>query len=201
MLQVITELTKRSREEFIGSREFPLPVYRAMIYKRLHDAGCSTLRIGKLVGKDHATILHGIKTLKAYLDTPDKDVLDMCFRFEQKMKQLKTDTTMSKLFFTEVSYAGGLRKVEADIWPTITETFRHSVVAEEHLETLKANLEELVGKRAAELKVKVVPVTLSPAWDNLKNATLPRFLSVGRITVMLTEVRHIIGKDNEEAGV
>jgi len=201
MLQAITELTKRSREEFLGSREFPLPVYRAMIYKRLHDAGCSTPRIGKLLGKNHATILHGIKTLKAYLDTPDKDVLDMCFRFEQKMKQPKTNTTMSKLFFTEVSFAGGLRKVEADIWPTMTETFHHSIVAEEHLETLKANLEQLVEKRAAELKVKAVPVALSPEWSKLKDATLPRFLSVGRINVMLTEVRRVIGKDNEEAAV
>ena len=108
---------------------------------------------------------------------------------------------MSKLFFTEVSFAGGLRKVEADIWPTMTETFRHSIVAEEHLETLKANLEQLVEKRAAELKVKAVPVTLSPEWDKFKDATLPRFLSVGRINVTLTEVRHVISKDNEEAAV
>lgn len=200
MLQAITELTKRSREELLGSREFSLPVYRAMIYKRLYDAGCSTPRIGKLLGKSHATILHGIKTLKAYFDAPDKDVLEICQNFEIALQPKKTND-MSKLFFTEVSFAGGMRKVEADIWPTMIETFRHAIVAEEHLETLKANLEQLVEQRAAELKVKAVPVTLSPEWDKLKDATLPRFLSVGRITVTLTEVRRVIGKDNEEAAV
>ena len=106
---------------------------------------------------------------------------------------------MSKLFFTDISYSGGLRKVEADIWPTMTETFRHSLVAEEHLEILKRNIEELIEKRAAELKVKPVPVVLSDSWEKLKDASLPRFLSVGRITVTLTEIRHTIGQTDKKA--
>ena len=198
MIAKMTEATKLTREEFITSREFPLPIYRAIIYKRLHEQGCSTVRIGKLLGKNHATILHSLKNLDAYLAIPDKDVLDICFRFEQYLKQPKT-SDMSKLFFTDISYSGGLRKVEADIWPTMTETFRHSLVAEEHLEILKRNIEELIEKRAAELKVKPVPVVLSGAWDKLKDASLPRFLSVGRITVTLTEIRHTIGQTDKKA--
>ena len=198
MLGVLTELTGYTREQVMASREFPLPIYRSMMYKRLHEQGLSTPRIGKLLGKDHATILHGIKTLNAYLDTPDKVVLDMCFLFEQRLKQPKQQD-MSKLFFTEISYSGGLRKVEADIWPTMTETFRHALVAEEHLDTLKRNVEELIAKRAAALKVKPVPVVLSGAWDKFKDASLPRFMSAGRITVTLTEVRNVIGQTPKRA--
>ena len=197
MLRVMTNLAGVSREKFLNSREFPLPQYRAIIYKRLHERGLSTIRIGQLFGKNHATVLHGIKYLDDLLEVSDKEIVELTIRFEEQMKQPKI-MTMSKLFFTEISYSGGMRKVESDIWPTMTETFRHSIVAEEQLEMLKANLEELVEKRAAELKVKPVPVTLSPAWDRLKDATLPRFLSVGRITVTLTEVRHVIGKDKDE---
>ena len=185
MIAILAEAAKLTREQFLTSREFPLPIYRALIYKRLHEQGCSTVRIGKLLGKNHATILH-------------KDVLDICFRFEQYLKQPKPKD-MSKLFFTDISYSGGLRKVESDIWPTMTETFRHSLVAEEHLDILKRNIEELIEKRAAELKVKPVPVVLSDAWEKLKDVSLPRFLSVGRITVTLTEVRHTIGQTEKQA--
>ena len=198
MIAKMTEATKLTREEFITSREFPLPIYRAIIYKRLHEQGCSTVRIGKILGKNHATVIHSIKNLEAYLMMPDKKILDICICFDEFMKQPKT-SDMSKLFFTDISYSGGLRKVEADIWPTMTETFRHSLVAEEHLEILKRNIEELIEKRAAELKVKPVPVVLSGSWDKLKDASLPRFLSVGRITVTLTEIRHTIGQTDKKA--
>lgn len=198
MITILAEAAKLTREQFLTSREFPLPIYRALIYKRLHEQGCSTVRIGKLLGKNHATILHSLKNLEAYLAIPDKDVLDICFRFEQYLKQPKP-LDMSKLFFTDISYSGGLRKVESDIWPTMTETFRHSLVAEEHLEILKRNVEELIEKRAAELNVKPVPVVLSDPWDKLKDVSLPRFLSVGRITVTLTEVRNVIGQTDKKA--
>ena len=198
MIAKMTEATKLTREEFITSREFPLPIYRAIIYKRLHEQGCSTVRIGKILGKNHATVIHSIKNLEAYLTMPDKKILDIFFCFDDFMKQPKLND-MSKLFFTDISYSGGLRKVEADIWPTMTETFRHSLVAEEHLEILKRNIEELIEKRAAELKVKPVPVVLSGSWDKLKDASLPRFLSVGRITVTLTEIRHTIGQTDKKA--
>ena len=198
MTAILTDAANLTRKQFMTSREFPLPIYRAFMYKRLHEQGCSTVKIGKLLGKNHATVLHSLKTLESYLAIPDKEVLDIAFRFEQYMKQPKPKD-MSKLFFTEISYSGGLRKVEADIWPTMTETFRHALVAEEHLETLKRNIEELIERRAAELKVKPVPVVLSGAWDKLKDVSLPRFLSVGRITVTLTEIRHTIGQTEKQA--
>lgn len=198
MIAALTDAAHLTREQFMTSREFPLTIYRALIYKRLHEQGCSTVRIGKLLGKNHATVLHSLKTLEAYLAIPDKAVLDICAHFEQLMKQPKQED-MSKLFFTEISYSGGLRKVEADIWPTMTETFRHALVAEEHLDTLKRNVEDLIEKRAAALKVKPVPVVLSGAWDKFKDASLPRFMSAGRITVTLTEVRNVIGQTPQRA--
>ena len=203
MFEVMRRLTNTEPSKALKSREFPLPIYRAVIYDRLYTSGCTTTFIGRIFQKEHATIIHAIKMLHELQEVRDRDALDICANFELELNKPKanTNSTMSKLFFTEISYAGGMRKVEADIWPTMTETFRHSIVAEENLEKLKANLEELVERRAAELKVKAVPVTLSPAWDKLKEATLPRFLSVGRINVTLTEVRHVIGKDNEEAAV
>ena len=50
MTSVLAEAAKLTREQFLTSREFPLPIYRALIYKRLHEQGCSTVRIGKLLG-------------------------------------------------------------------------------------------------------------------------------------------------------
>lgn len=195
-------LTQYDKRKCLESREYPLPIYRAVIYEKLYNDGFTKTQIGKVFGKSHCTVMHSLEILREFREVGDKKVLELCMDYEIELNKPKTKTNdMSKLFFTEVSFAGGMRKVEADIWPTMIETFRHSIVAEEHLETLKANLEQLVEKRAAELKVKAVPVTLSPEWDKLKDATLPRFLSVGRITVTLTEVRHVIGKDNEEAAV
>lgn len=194
-------LTQYDKEKCLASREYPLPIYRAIIYEKLYNDGFSKNQIGKVLGKSHCTVMHSLDVLRELREIGDKKVLELCADYEIELNKPTKTNDMSKLFFTEVSFAGGLRKVEADIWPTMTETFRHAIVAEEHLETLKANLEQLVERRAAELKVKAVPVTLSPEWKKLKDATLPRFLSVGRITVTLTEVRRVIGKDNEEAAV
>ena len=201
LFKVMRVLTKTAPSKALRSRAFPYPIYRAVMYDRLYKEGFSTCRIGSAFGKDHCTVRHAILKLHELLEVGDKEVTAIYNSFNAEIEQLTKTNDMSKLFFTEVSFAGGMRKVEADIWPTMTETFRHAIVAEEHLETLKANLEQLVEKRAAELKVKAVPVTLSPEWNKLKDATLPRFLSVGRITVTLTEVRRVIGKDNEEAAV
>lgn len=201
-LDVMLSLTQYDKQKCLESREYPLPIYRAVIYEKLYNDGFSKTQIGKAFGKSHCTVIHSLDLLRELREIGDKKVLELCMDYEIELNKPKAKTNdMSKLFFTEVSFAGGQRKVEADIWPAMIETFRHAIVAEEHLETLKANLEQLVEKRAAELKVKAVPVTLSPEWDKLKAATLPRFLSVGRITVTLTEVRRVIGKDNEEAAV
>ena len=198
MSDILTDKAGLTFEQFMTSREFPLPIYRALMYKRLHSQGCSIARIGRLYGKNHATVIHSLKTLESYLAIPDKEVLEITYRFEQYMKQTKTEN-MSKLFFTEISYSGGLRKVEADIWPTMTDTFRHALVHEEALDALKRNVEQLIEQRAAELKVKPVPVVLSGAWDKFKDASLPRFMSAGRITVTLTEVRNVIGQTPQRA--
>ena len=193
-------LTKKAPGVALRSREFPLPIYRAVMYDKLYNEGFSTVRIGQQFGKDHATVLHSIKQLHKLQEVGDRAVLEVCKNFEIELQKPKTKTNenMGKLYFTTISFAGGLRKVEKELWPTMADTFRNAIVEEEQLESLKANLEESVKTRAEELKVKPVTVALSPKFDKLKGASLPRFLSVGRITVTFTEVRHIIGKDTKE---
>jgi len=205
LIKVIETLTGYDRERCLTSREYPLPIYRAAMYERLRRKGFSTPRIGEAFRKDHCTVLHGLKMIREAQEVGEKDVLNLLVDIEaqikieqDKTKQQKTNENMGKLYFTTISFAGGLRKVEKELWPTMADTFRNAIVEEEQLETLKANLEESVKTRAEELKVKPVTVALSPEYGKLKGASLPRFLSVGRITVTFTEVRHIIGKDIKE---
>ena len=200
LFEVMLTLTKKAPSVALRSRAFPLPIYRAVMYDKLYNEGFSTVRIGQQFGKNHATVLHSIRQLHILQDVGDRAVLEVCQNFEIELQKPKTKTNenMGKLYFTTISFAGGLRKVEKELWPTMADTFRNAIVEEEQLEILKANLEESVKTRAEELKVKPVPVVLSPEFNKLKGASLPRFLSVGRITVTFTEVRHIIGKDTKE---
>ena len=200
LLKVIEALTGYDRERCLTSREYPLPIYRAAMYERLWRKGFSSPRIGEAFRKDHCTVLHGLKMIREAKEVGEKDVVEICQNIEIELQKPKTKTNenMGKLYFTTISFAGGLRKVEKELWPTMADTFRNAIVEEEQLESLKANLEESVKTRAEELKVKPVTVALSPEFDKLKGASLPRFLSVGRITVTFTEVRHIIGKDTKE---
>lgn len=101
---------------------------------------------------------------------------------------------MEKSYYTTVSFEGGLRKVEADLHQTIRQTFEGALVYDAHLPQLVGNFTELVEKRAAELKVKPVPVALSPFFS----ADMPRFLNIGRIALVLHPVKAVIGVESNK---
>ena len=52
------------------TRKYPYPLLRAMVYKQLRDEGFSSTAIGKVAGKDHATVLQVIQTLVGVIDYP-----------------------------------------------------------------------------------------------------------------------------------
>ena len=99
---------------------------------------------------------------------------------------------MTNLFFAEVTYQGGLRKVEAALQESIYKTYGNAIITEEALPTIVNNLKETVAKKAEELKAKEVVVALSPRYKEMP-VTTPRFLSVGRITMVLHPVTEVIG--------
>ena len=68
-MDVMLAMSGEKRETFMHSREFPLPICRAIVFKRLYDLGYSTPRIGKFFGKDHATVLHACNTVCDLMDT------------------------------------------------------------------------------------------------------------------------------------
>lgn len=194
-MDVMLAMSGEKRETFMHSREFPLPICRAIVFKRLYDLGYSTPRIGKFFGKDHATVLHGIKMLGNLLDIHDEEAESILSTFDYMIaKPTNNPKTMEKSYYTTVSFEGGLRKVEADLHQTIRQTFEGALVYDAHLPQLVRNFTELVEKRAAELKVKPVPVALSPFFS----ADMPRFLSIGRIALVLHPVRSVIGVESNK---
>ena len=99
---------------------------------------------------------------------------------------------MTNLFFAEVTYQGGLRKVEAALKQSIYKTYGNAIITEEALPTIVNNLKDVVVKKAAELKTVEPKVALSPRYEVMP-VTTPRFLSVGRITLVLHPVTDVIG--------
>jgi hypothetical protein len=58
LLTVITKMFDVSYEDLTGkSREYPLPVYRTMVWCVLRDEGYGTKQIEKVVNRDHSTIV------------------------------------------------------------------------------------------------------------------------------------------------
>ena len=99
---------------------------------------------------------------------------------------------MTNLFYAEVTYQGGLRKVEAALQESIYKTYGNAIITEEALPTIVNNLKELVIQKAAELKTVEPKVALSPRYEVMP-VTTPRFLSVGRITLVLHPITDVIG--------
>lgn len=99
---------------------------------------------------------------------------------------------MTNLFFVNVTFSGGLRKVEAALQESICKTYNNAIVTAGALPTIVENFKNAVKVKAAELKGKEVEVALSPEYKHLPEIT-PRFLSVGRITLVLHPVSEVIG--------
>ena len=68
LITVVSKMFDVSREELTSiSREYPLPVYRTMIWCVLRDEGYSTNQIAKAVRRDHSTIVVQTSKLKESL--------------------------------------------------------------------------------------------------------------------------------------
>jgi len=68
LLNVVSKMFDVSRDELTSiSREYPLPVYRTMIWCVLRDEGYSTTQIAKVVRRNHATIVVQTAKLKESL--------------------------------------------------------------------------------------------------------------------------------------
>lgn len=185
--QVMLSIVGVGRDKFIASREYPLPICRAILYEDLYKDGYGTFMIGRAFNKDHATVLHGLGVLRDLLAVGDRKTKELYDEYNEQK-----NNKMTNLFYAEVTYQGGLRKVEAALHESIYKTYGNAVITEEALPKIIDNLKEAVTQKAAELKAMEVPVALSPSYKDLP-ITTPRFLSVGRITLVLHPVTEVIG--------
>ena len=174
-------------DKFLKSREWPLPQCRAILYEDLYKDGYGTNLIGRVFGKNHATVLHSLGVLRDLLAVGDRKTKELYDEYNEQK-----NNNMTNLFYAEVTYQGGLRKVEAALQESIYKAFGNAIITEEALPTIVDNLKELVAKKAEELKAKEVVVALSPRYKEMP-ATTPRFLSVGRITLVLHPITEVIG--------
>ena len=70
-----------------GSRKRELVFSRYLIYYQLRKQGLTFARIGKIMNKDHATIVHGVAKLKNDLETKFEPVYSNFKKFEKAMKE------------------------------------------------------------------------------------------------------------------
>ena len=70
-----------------GSRKRELVFSRYLIYYQLRKQGLTFARIGKIMNKDHATIVHGVAKLKNDLEIKFEPVYSNFKKFEKAMKE------------------------------------------------------------------------------------------------------------------
>jgi chromosomal replication initiation ATPase DnaA len=69
VIDLMVEASGQSQEAICGqSRKRPLPTCRWLIARALVKKGYSTGLAGSMIGRDHATVLYGVKHLDAYLE-------------------------------------------------------------------------------------------------------------------------------------
>lgn len=97
--------TGKSREELLGRRTYPLPYYRAMVARSLRDEGYHTTEIGRVLQRDHATIIHTLRQLEAALTTRGWDDIVAIWRSYQT-QVAKSRVTKSPLELAAEEYVG-----------------------------------------------------------------------------------------------
>lgn len=77
MIRRVMDLTGRTRSEVMDSRELPLPTCRGLIWRRLHTQGFGYWVIGRYFGRQHCTVLYGIRRASELLLIGDKIANDI----------------------------------------------------------------------------------------------------------------------------
>ena len=77
-LTVICDITGLSRKQLIEpKRVYNRVLPRAVVYSYLITQGFTTGEIGRIFNRDHATVLHGIKALRDWLDIGDSRACEL----------------------------------------------------------------------------------------------------------------------------
>lgn len=79
---MITEIEKRlniSADEILGNnRKMDVSIVRQLYWKLLKEKkGFSYSEIARLNGRDHSTIVYGIKRVNGFLEMRDKETIDL----------------------------------------------------------------------------------------------------------------------------
>lgn len=88
----IARFNATTLEELNGaSRKSPLPTLRAYIAFRLYEAGCKKLHIGKVINRDHSTVIHMIQNAEGYIEYHDALFMNIKENTEEKEKLYRYD--------------------------------------------------------------------------------------------------------------
>ena len=73
------DITSKTRRE-------PIPTLRSMVWKRMREAGLSSLKIGKVTGWNSATVRQGCITLRYAVEHPLMywDIMDYYYKFNKQ---------------------------------------------------------------------------------------------------------------------
>lgn len=75
IIDYVADKADLTREQLTDKHTFPMPVYRYAIFDLLHKQGWSSMRIGRASGKNHATVLHGLRTIRDLVSVKNEKAL------------------------------------------------------------------------------------------------------------------------------
>lgn len=84
---IMLTMTGVSRDKFLTSREYPLPQCRAILYDDLYKDGYGTNLIGRVFGKNHATVIHGRRVIHDLLTIGDREIRALQNQYNELINQ------------------------------------------------------------------------------------------------------------------
>ena len=88
-IKIMCDLLGVSEKEFLTSRAGLLPFGRYILVQYLYSLGYNKSEIGRIINKNHSSIVNGLKRLQEALETPGyDDIRNLKDKFLKKMDTL-----------------------------------------------------------------------------------------------------------------
>lgn len=102
---ILSDITELSENNLMRRRNYPVPLYRAMIYAEMRRNGESLPSIARQSGYNHATVIHGIRKLREALQCGN--CTEVSDTFKEYVKRLGPSGIRADVDRTKTLYLSG----------------------------------------------------------------------------------------------
>ena len=90
-LKIMLRITGLSRDVLLSTRRYPVSYYRAMLIKVMRDdRGLTTIELGRLINRDHSTVIHMLNQLQiAITESGYREVMMVWLEFKAEVSEFK----------------------------------------------------------------------------------------------------------------